>query len=343
VASSTDPDRGRSDQLVFLRDMASGRMLYLSAAFEEMFEQPFAAGYENPMGFVDLVHPDDRERVAALLAASDDYDTEVRMTTSRGERWLRLQGVALLGADGVADQRAGIVEDVTEQHRQARERERLQAAQRGLVALAQGALAQSLRAEEGERQRLSLMLHDHALQQLLAARQDLAEADDADGHGAVGRARIAVEQAVAEIRDVVSDLHPALVTRTGLAAALTHLGELYGRHGRAQLEVAVAERCEGMHDELLLSIARELIRNAQKHADAEHVVCRVVEADGGVLLTVVDDGCGFDLAQLDSAVARGHIGLAGSRARVEALGGRFELASDDTGTTISVWLPAAIG
>ena len=64
------------------------------------------------------------------------------------------------------------------------------------------------------------------------------------------------------------------------------------------------------------------------------------EADGGVLLEVRDDGIGVDADRRERALADGHIGLASTAERAEALGGRFAIESlPGKGTTVSVWIP----
>jgi signal transduction histidine kinase len=60
------------------------------------------------------------------------------------------------------------------------------------------------------------------------------------------------------------------------------------------------------------------------------------------VMQVSDDGCGLETAQLSSAVERGHIGLASSAERVEALGGDLQIDSDPgRGTRIRTTLPVS--
>ena len=68
---------------------------------------------------------------------------------------------------------------------------------------------------------------------------------------------------------------------------------------------------------------------------------RLVEADGELELGVEDDGRGFALEQLTERLADGHIGLASQRVRVEAAGGRMDVASaPGAGTRVAIHLPS---
>lgn len=193
-------------------------------------------------------------------------------------------------------------------------------------------------AEQHERQRLSWLLHDHVLQDLLVARQDLLEAGES---GPVVHALASVEASIAAVRGAVRGLQPPPRPHADLVTALTQLGDLYSRHAQCSLTVDVEEDGVGEGDELLLCVARELIRNAQKHAGADRVWCSVRAVEGGTELEVRDDGHGFVLAEADAAVAAGHIGLASCRARVELVGGHFTVRTGADGTTVTAWLPGA--
>jgi two-component system, NarL family, sensor kinase len=89
----------------------------------------------------------------------------------------------------------------------------------------------------------------------------------------------------------------------------------------------------GAHDQLVLSLARELLVNAAKHSEAEEVTVALARTDGQLMLEVADDGTGIPADRLAQAPGEGHIGLASCAQRVEALGGRFSVASRASGGT----------
>jgi two-component system NarL family sensor kinase len=200
-------------------------------------------------------------------------------------------------------------------------------------------LADTIGAEERERKRLAEALHDEAVQDLLAAGQDLDDAAGGDAH-ALERAREGVRTAVAQLRGVVSTLHPYVLEHAGLEAALHSLVERR-RRGSTEWTLDVDGDARGAHDRLLVSVARELIANAATHAEAQAVNVSVRRENGTLLLEVADDGRGIDLEQARAAVAEGHLGLAACAERLEAAGGRLELERRPKGGTLArAWLSA---
>jgi two-component system NarL family sensor kinase len=201
-----------------------------------------------------------------------------------------------------------------------------------LAALRGQLVAEALDAEDRERRRLAEALHDEAIQNLLAARQELREAERGDS-SSVDRARGVVDLTVEQLRGAVFDLHPYLLEQAGLPAALEAVAEEQGRRGRFHPRVRVGPDTAGEHDQLVLSLARELLVNAAKHSDADEVTVAVARTDGQLMLEVADDGGGIRTDRLAQAPSEGHIGLASCAQRVEALGGRFSVASRPSGGT----------
>jgi signal transduction histidine kinase len=187
-------------------------------------------------------------------------------------------------------------------------------------------VVEALEAEDRERRKLAEALHDEALQNILAARQDLEDAR-AGLDGAVDRMDVALERTVRQLREAVFELHPAILEQAGLAAALDAVAEQQGRRGRFRPRVEVEADAAGIDDQLMFSIGRELITNAAKHARAREVSVRVARENGSLVLEVADDGVGCDEAGRLAARKGGHIGLASTAERVDALGGRFDVES----------------
>jgi two-component system NarL family sensor kinase len=203
-------------------------------------------------------------------------------------------------------------------------------------------VAQALAAEDTTRRRLAEALHDDALQNLLAARQELGAGDDAS----IDLVREGLDQAVVQLREAVFDLHPHLLDQAGLRAALQAVAERAGRRGRFTPAVEVDPGAEGVRDDLVFSVARELLANAARHSGAEHVRVRVRRRDARspeVELLVADDGVGIPPGALEAAPRRGHIGLASAAERAEAVGGAFTVGpgTGGRGTVVRVTVPAA--
>lgn len=207
------------------------------------------------------------------------------------------------------------------------------------LAAARGRLvAQALDAEDVARRRLAEALHDNALQNLLAARQLLGS-----GNGdALELVAEGLDSSVAQIRDAVFDLHPYLLEQAGLAAALEAVAARTSERSGLSVRVEVEPSAEGLHDQLVFSLARELLANAVKHSEAREVTVSVARDEDAVELVVADDGRGIDHERVSRAPLRGHIGIASCAERAEAIGGRFELRTPASGrgTEARARLPA---
>ena len=191
------------------------------------------------------------------------------------------------------------------------------------LASARGRLvAQALDAEERARRSMSESLHDGALQDVLAAGHDLWALGDAPG---AESARAMLRDVVARLRAVMVALHPTVLAYGGLDAALRAVAAQQAVAGDFEVAVEVDPAAIGQRDELLLSIARELLTNAAQHARATRVELELRSVPGGVVLQVADDGGGVPAGRERQALAEGHIGLATTAERVAAVGGRLAL------------------
>jgi PAS domain S-box-containing protein len=220
-------------------------------------------------------------------------------------------------------------------------RERSEAIAR-LAAERQRIVAEALDAEDRTRQHISERLHDEALQALLAARQDLAQAARTGDAAHLQRARDGVQQAIRDLRGAVADLHPVFLEHGGLASAvrtmLEHQAERAGLELDLELDLRSAGR--GTRDQLILSVVRELCLNCARHAEASALRVRLSQGEREVVLEVDDDGRGMDSLRPEAALREGHIGLASIAQRVEAVGGRFTLVSGPgEGTHVRATVP----
>lgn len=203
-------------------------------------------------------------------------------------------------------------------------------------------LADALTAEQRERQALAEALHDNAMQNILAARQELEEAGETGADPALARADTALADTLAQLRDAVFDLHPYVLDEAGLEAALRSMGRRVDARHHVAVTVDLRYPGHHPHDALLFSAARELLSNVVQHAQATRATIRLLQTGEDVELIVQDDGRGFPPEALAERLAEGHIGLATQRVRVEAAGGHMDVTSDlGTGTTVAIRMPSA--
>ena len=217
-------------------------------------------------------------------------------------------------------------------------RQRLRAAEAELENRQQF-VAQVMEAEDRARRRIAQLIHDDALQSLLAANQDLMEA--APGREQVMRAHEVVSGTIAQLREAMLALHPVTLERGGLEQALGAIARQAERQS-AGLSVAIEidPRALGRNDELVLAILRELLSNVARHSRASSAQVEIRGGgDGTVEIVVADDGEGMVADRRREALAEGHIGLASVAQRIEVNGGELRLETEPgSGTRVCATL-----
>jgi two-component system, NarL family, sensor kinase len=193
-------------------------------------------------------------------------------------------------------------------------------------------------AEDRARQRIAQLIHDDALQSLLAANQELMEA--APGRAGVTRAHEVVSRSIADLREALLALHPVTLERGGLEQAMSALARQAERQAHFEVTVDLDLAASSRHDALVVALARELLANATHHSGARSVAVQVARDGDAVMLEVADDGRGMEESRPREALASGHIGLASVMQRVESAGGEFTLdTAPDRGTSARARLP----
>ncbi len=196
-----------------------------------------------------------------------------------------------------------------------------------------------------ERERIGRDLHDGIIQRIYAVTlglddvPEVALKDPAAAGERVERAIDALHAAIGEIRTFIYGLRPGLEAPGGISSALESLAEETRLHTVLQIDVQAdaAPALSPIVSGELLSIAREALSNAARHAFATRATLEIGAAEGELRLEVTDDGTGFDPAAVGEA---GHHGLDNMRRRAESIGGRLLVESaEGSGTRIIVALP----
>ena len=207
----------------------------------------------------------------------------------------------------------------------------------------------TIEATEQERRRWAMELHDETLQDLGAlkviAEGALARSDPAQIREAVTKASAQLEETIAGLESLISELRPASLDELGVAAALETLVARVGERTTIEVEADVdlafergdePTRHTPRLEATIYRIAQEALNNAAKHAGGSRVTIAVKERDDLVVLTIEDDGGGFDPA----TAGDDRFGLHGMRERVELLNGELEIDSaPDRGTRVLARLP----
>lgn len=211
-------------------------------------------------------------------------------------------------------------------------------------------LGQVVLAQEEERNRISIELHDSVAQWLVAVsygiqsfRHELPDKEVEKARSELSDMEGTVTKSLKELRRVVVGLRPPALDELGLIKTIRQsLDDLtadgivsdYNQTGKSfrlpsSIEIAVYR------------IVQESLINIRKHANATKVALSVKYNPDELNLEIRDNGQGFNLVQtLDSAIAVGHLGLLGMKQRAEMLGGNMNIKTGEgTGTTVSVNFP----
>jgi two-component system NarL family sensor kinase len=231
---------------------------------------------------------------------------------------------------------------------------RLQLAERDLSSFARdrrrGIGRGAVRQIDLERQRLGRELHTGVGQMLAAIRLQLeivaAHLLDPPGlvQQALDRISTLANDALEQVRSVSARLHPPEWQRLTLADALQQLWDISGIPQRFEASLSIQPLPHEPDLEvkvLLYRAAQEALSNVIRHARAIRLEASLETRDDCAILTIRDDGVGFDVPGLlrgPASVASG-IGLRSIREQAAALGGRSEIQSGPAGTTLVVSVP----
>ena len=177
-------------------------------------------------------------------------------------------------------------------------------------------LQQAIESSDEERRRIAGDLHDTVVQGLVGMSYVLAAASERVRRGDTGGVEADLADSVGHLRGCVRglrsmllEIYPANVAREGLSAALEDLVAPLQMTGvRVDLQTPAAVVLRRDHEALVFRTAQEALRNVARHGRARTASLRLETVDGSVVLTVSDDGAGFDVPEVLRR-GDGHVGL----------------------------------
>jgi two-component system NarL family sensor kinase len=201
-------------------------------------------------------------------------------------------------------------------------------------------VAEAMAADDRHNREIAEHLHDGPLQNLLAARMEVDELRERSPDPALDAVYDALQETAVGLRSTVTQLHPQVLAQLGLEPAVRELLRQFASRGDYEVIADLSDVGKPESQTLLHRAARELLANVHKHARATTVVVGLRRDGDRVVLTVSDDGAGFDPAGIAASVADGHIGLGSLLARFEAMGGAMGVDSvAGRGTRVTVTSP----
>lgn len=203
--------------------------------------------------------------------------------------------------------------------------------------------------QEEERRRLARELHDETLQSLIALNQRvlLVRRSTKDENAAIGLDEIQelIGHAMQELRRLTRALRPLYLEDLGLVAALDTLAGETGEETGTPVEFfrRGTERRLPDHTEIAIyRIVQEALSNITRHAQAGSAAISLVYQDDEVLLTITDDGKGFEAPENPSELSHeGHFGLLGIYERAELIDAHFNIHSEiGQGSQLIIKIPS---
>jgi len=205
--------------------------------------------------------------------------------------------------------------------------------------------------QDEERRRLALDLHDSTAQCLAALTMNLdvvegtREALDARARRALAESRTLAERCSREVRTLAYLLHPPLLDERGLPAAVRWFVEGFTKRSGIQvmLDLRDVGRLPGPIETALFRVVQESLTNVHRHAAATTASIHLTATADAVALDVEDQGRGRrDQVPHQAGPLQREtlgVGIQGMRERIRQLGGTFDIAFTDTGTTVRVRVP----
>jgi signal transduction histidine kinase len=208
-----------------------------------------------------------------------------------------------------------------------------------------GLSARLVEAQENERRAISRELHDQIGQALTGTLVEMANLSrllrDGDLQGTevkVDEIKKEIENSIGVVRNMALLLRPSMLDDLGLIPALRWQAREVGKRGGLTVKVAAEQVAEDLPEDYktcIYRVVQEALHNTLQHSDAGTVRVTVRQEPDHILLSIQDDGKGFN------ARAERGLGLLGMKERVDQLDGTFSIDSESgRGTVLRIVLPS---
>jgi signal transduction histidine kinase/Flp pilus assembly protein TadD len=197
-----------------------------------------------------------------------------------------------------------------------------------------------IEAEEQERKRIAMELHDGLGQLLSTARLNVSGLEDAVGEEDAPYVKTSmnlIDEACQEVRSISHNLMPGTLIKLGLVPALKQLISSVNKTGKLNVQLKhddIEGKMSQSEEIAFYRVIQECLNNIIKYANAQNATISITKAGNRLSLLIEDDGVGMDVSTIDNS--RG-IGWKNIRSRVDMLNGKLEVRSDrGKGTAIDI-------
>lgn len=286
-------------------------------------------------GLIALIHPNDQEKVRHKLLnmvnTFNDLDLEFRIITKSGKLKIISAKGHEVNNETTHNYFAGIILDITEHKRLAREAEALKKEKQKLV------LSATFNAQEKERYKISSALHDSVCQILYGIRLNLQNIQlTRNLKGEFTNVNKLLDQAIRETRELSYELTPSVLRDFGFNAGVREMAQRLSTP-QFRIKTIINSRADLVKPEVQLYVFRmiqELINNCIKHANATEAEIRVCTEDEITTLVISDNGTGFE-KEVEESLSQGS-GIRGIKNRIFLLNGKIDLQTSAKGTSIAI-------
>ena len=206
-------------------------------------------------------------------------------------------------------------------------------------------------AQDEERRRLSRELHDGVSQLLASAKFSLETAEikieqEKDALADIKKSRDVINQTLQDVRALSRDLHPRVLDDHGLSVGVEALAKNFTERTNIAVhfsQISVRNLLPNDIKMTLYRVAQEAFTNIERHSQAENVTIDIAVKGPWIVLSVEDDGRGFDVDALrkSKSVSEG-IGLRNMYERIAFYDGEFAIHSTESGTLIEAKIPKSV-
>lgn len=204
-------------------------------------------------------------------------------------------------------------------------------------------------AQEDERRRIAVDIHDDSIQAMaaVALRLQILRRQHVSSEVSERIAEIeeTVSGAITRLRTLLFRLESSSLERAGLERTLVRfIAEVFANPlPRVRVRSELKAEPPGPVQVVLYRIAQEALSNILKHADADEVVVSLDQDGVGVSLVVQDDGVGFDPEVMANRPLPGHLGMRSMHERAQIAGGWLKVESrPGSGTTLRCSVPTGV-
>ena len=323
-----------------------GNFIYVSPSCERITGYKAQEFIENPTLFLSIVHPIDQHSFRLHLdnieKSPNIYHLDFRIIRRDGqERWISHYCQPVYNVDGKRLGYRSSNRDITDRKKAEDKIIEYQEQLRFLT-------SELLLSEARERRQLSVDLHDGIGQTLAMCQINTQKLQQSANSETVRKCADQIikliEMAISDTRTLTFNLSPPSLYELGLEAALDELAEKIQQEYGLLITLQDDGRLKRINLNTQISLyraVRELIFNVVKHAQAREMKITISENDSRLLISVKDDGIGFDTGKIDFDLAESRaFGFFSVRERLKSLGGRVEIRSKPGhGTLVTLAVP----